>query len=319
MREHLQPDAGFRRPLQRPVRLANIDAPAQVDIAAGTSCRATEQAYPPMEYRYRRDPPPRILLSRKAASWQSSRRTRCCGRARWDRASKHRGPCVAAQYRPRTRLGPAVISERSVSAQARRCSVIRQQYAVRFSVASAFFPSSNASGASAQNVLNRVDNGLVTCTPTVVARHELPDLLSTGIRPGRNQLGCCEQHTCRAKAALQSVACMERRLQCGEIAAVTCAFEGFNRAVCRPDREHKATSHHLSVQTNSACPAYPMLTTNASAFNLQFIPQEIDQVHPGLDGRRHTLSVDNQPDRLTFNHVQAPPASEPISPAIFRG
>src|SRR5262249_26111073 len=106
-----------------------------------------------------------------------------------------------------------------------------------------------------------------------------------------------EQHTGRAKAALQGVARFECLLQIGKLAGIGDALDRFDLGPRALRGEHQAAAHHHAIHAYRACTAGTVLAADMTAGKPEIVAQENDQRLARLDRGLHRFAIDGELDR----------------------
>ena len=122
------------------------------------------------------------------------------------------------------------------------------------------------------------------------------------------QLLCSDEHSRRAKAALQRVAIAKGGLEVGDLATIGQSFNGYDRRAVCLHRQHQAGTNDLAVDAHRACAANPMLAADMRSGQLQMLAQEVRQVKTRQNTRIYPFTVDFERDRHGGRHTVPPGA-----------
>ena len=145
---------------------------------------------------------------------------------------------------------------------------------------------------SRHDSLDRVNNRLVTGAAAVIATDFVADLLARGRAIARQQFRGGQQHSGRAKAALQRVSLYECFLQIADLAIGRQSFDADDVPAVGLDRKRQASAHDDAVEHDVAGAAHAVFAADMRAGETKFSAQQIDQVQPGWDARRDGLAVE---------------------------
>src|SRR5436190_18316563 len=163
-----------------------------------------------------------------------------------------------------------------------------------------------ASGAGPRCGLDGVDDGLVACTPAIIAGEMFADLFSIRTRRLLQKILRCHQHSGRTEAALQCVAFPECRLQIGNLTAVGDPLDRLNRRIVRLYGEQQTGTDDIAIDADRACAAHPVFATDMGAGQLEMLAEKIRQVQARQHVRFNTLTIDNKRNRNHRRHADAP-------------
>jgi hypothetical protein len=132
-----------------------------------------------------------------------------------------------------------------------------------------------------RGVHHRVHDVRVAGTAAQVPGQHVPNLLAARVRDTLQIIVARHEYPGRAKAALQGMMVLERKLKIIEFLATTPiqTLDRLNHTPFSLYRQPKARAHGNAIDLHGTSPAHAMLATHMHPCRTEGVPQEIGQQH----------------------------------------